>query len=67
MKEIKSLQTSEVSEIQFIQIADRLDANWADWLVEFQFEGKTFEGYLQGCPFHPELMHDKKIEEIEEK
>jgi hypothetical protein len=67
MKEIKSLATSQVTEIAFIEIADRVDSNWADWLVEFEFEGETFEGYMGACPFHPEAMHDSTIEQIEKK
>ena len=67
MKEIKSLATSQVTEIEFIEIADRVDSNWADWLVEFEFEGETFEGYLGACPFHPDTMYGSTIEQIEKK
>jgi hypothetical protein len=60
------LNTKDVQDLEFVAISDRLDSNWADWEVKFAYEGKTYSGYLGACPFHPELMQDTTITDIDE-
>lgn len=63
---IPSITTAEVSHLDFVSIADRVDSNWAEWEVNFEYEGKLHVGFLGACPFDPELMHGDYIFEAEE-
>ena len=65
MKEIK---TSSVSDLTFIEIADTLRPDqWADWSVEFSYQGKEYEGSLQAGVHNAEDFHHDVIEYVEEK
>jgi hypothetical protein len=60
-----TLNTANVSDLAFVRLADRVDSNWAEWEVEFDYNGKAYVGFLGACPFHPSLLHDDKIVEAE--
>ena len=66
MNNLSRLDTSAVTDLSFVSIADRVDDNWADWEVEFDYNGKPHVGFLGACPFHPELSHEDTIIEAEE-
>jgi hypothetical protein len=63
---IASLNTADVTDLAFVSIADRVDDNWAEWEVEFDYNGKPCAGFLGACPFHPELSYEDTIIEAEE-
>ena len=49
--------------VRFEMISDRLDYNWALWEVSVVMpDGDTITGWMEACPFNPELMHDDSIE-----
>lgn len=60
-----TLKASEVSDLDFVRIADLISHKWAEWEVSFTFEGKPCVGYLRGCPNHPTLFNEEKIENVE--
>lgn len=66
MNTLLQFNTADVSNIDFVSIADRVDSNWADWEVNFEHNGKTYVGFLGACPFHPEDMYGDEIIEAEE-
>jgi hypothetical protein len=63
---IPSLNTADVTDLSFVSIADRVDDNWAEWEVEFDYNGKPHVGFLGACPIHPELSYEDTITEAEE-
>jgi len=65
MNNLLYVSTSAVSDLSFVSIADRLDSNWAEWEVEFNYDGKSYVGFLGACPLHPDLMHGEKILDVE--
>jgi hypothetical protein len=65
---MKEIATSLVSDLTFIEIAETHRPNqWADWYVEFSYEGKDYEGSLQAGVHNAEDFHHNRIEYIEEK
>ena len=60
-----TLNTSEVSDLEFIRVSDLISHKWADWEVNFTFEGKPYFGFLGACPYHPDMMQDVTIENCE--
>ena len=66
MKAIASLTTTEVQDLEFIEIVDELQHNWVIWGVEFTYEGKRFYGSLCACNVDPKGFHDSQIEGVEE-
>jgi hypothetical protein len=68
MEKITSINTSLVQDLEFIEIADVLDAGqWADWYVEFSYKGKDYEGSLAAGVHNEEDFHHDVIEYVEEK
>ena len=65
MKEITTVPVDSATDLEFMEISDRVDSNWADWSVRFDYEGIEYEGFLGACPYHPSLMHGDTIENIE--
>lgn len=57
-----------VSDLTFIEITDTLRPDqWADWHVEFSFNGKEYKGSLQAGVHNAEDFHHDVIEYVEEK
>lgn len=49
--------------VRFEMISDRLDYNWALWEVSVVMpDGDTITGWMEACPFHPELLYDLSIQ-----
>ena len=65
MNNLLYISTSAVSDLSFVSIADRVDSNWAEWEVEFNYDEKSYVGFLGACPFHPDEMHGDKILDVE--
>jgi hypothetical protein len=66
MSNTDTLTTSQVQDLCFTEICDIMDAGWADWYVEFEYNGKQYTGILGACSHHPKMMHADTIEAIEE-
>ena len=65
---MKEINTSLVSDLTFVDIADTLRPDqWADWYVEFSYKGKDYEGSLQAGVHNAEDFHHDLIEYVEEK
>lgn len=62
---MENLNTKSVQDLSFIEAVDSLDSNWSEYLVEFTYEGKEMQGTLGACSYHPDLMHDDVITDIE--
>ena len=62
---MENLNTKSVQDLSFIEEVDSLDSNWSEYLVGFTYEGKEMQGTLGACPYHPNLMHDNIITDIE--
>jgi len=61
-----TLPTSDAHNLEFIRISDDVCPNkWVEWEVRFNYHGLSCSGYLGGCPFRPNLMHDEQIESCE--
>ena len=61
-----SISTNEVSELEFVLVADVLEAGqWVEWEVSFLIGDEIFSGFLQGCPNHPQDFHHDAIENCE--
>jgi hypothetical protein len=63
---ITTLTTSQVQDLCFEEVAEKLDTNWVEWFVSFEHNGKRYSGILGACPNHPHLMQGDTIEEVEE-
>jgi hypothetical protein len=61
---MKTLHTSQVSELTFIEVVDELQHNWGFYAVSFQFEGRKYEGIVQAQIPYPEIMHNDEIEDV---
>jgi hypothetical protein len=66
MSNTTTLTASQVQDLCFEEIAERLDTNWVEWFVSFKFEGKKYVGICGACPDYPALMHGDTLEQIEE-
>lgn len=62
------INTSLVSDLEFIEIGEVLEVGqWADWHVEFSYQGKEYLGSLQAGVCNAEGFHHDVIEYVEEK
>ena len=61
------LAVNSVSDLTFIEITDTLRPDqWADWSVEFSYQGKEYEGSLQAGVHNAEDFHHDVIEYVKE-
>jgi len=60
-----NIDPTQVTELEFESISHYC-SSWAEWLVEFTFEGKRMAGYLFACPNVPESFHADMIEDCVE-
>ena len=61
-----TLSTSDVQNLEFLRISDDICPNkWVEWEVRFDYHGLSCVGFLGGCPFRPNLVHDTAIEGCE--
>lgn len=58
-----TIDTALVSNLEFIRISEDIrPVQWVEWEVRFSYQGTDCEGFLQACPFRPNLMADSVIE-----
>ena len=67
LERMEEIAVFRVSDLEFIEIVEVLKSGkWADWLVEFSYEGKKYQGSLQAGIEDTDFQHDI-IEYVEEK
>jgi hypothetical protein len=59
------LLTSQVENLSFEFIQERLKNGLAIWMVVFDYQGKSFWGYLEACPEYPTYEHEDTIEQVQ--
>lgn len=58
------ISADKVTDLDFVEIVDPIDDKWVVWFVTFVLDGVDYEGSLDGCPNHPEIMHHNEIVDI---
>jgi hypothetical protein len=52
-----------IKSVRFDLISDRLEYEWALWEVTVELpEGDSVIGFMEACPFAPEVSHSELIE-----